>query len=194
MKHGQTAGSEPPIALVALGANLPSLVGDPAETVSNAIKKLRSVYPDTRASRLHVSPAFPAHSGPDYINAAACFATHQPASEILQILHGIEEQLGRSRGERWAARVMDLDLLGVGKEVLPNFETHAEWRTLPLDEQMRRAPYGLILPHPRMQERAFVLKPLAEIAPEWIHPVLGTAVKQMLADLPEDQRAEVVAI
>ncbi|NQZ72396.1 MAG: 2-amino-4-hydroxy-6-hydroxymethyldihydropteridine diphosphokinase, partial [Dinoroseobacter sp.] len=70
----------------------------------------------------------------------------------------------------------------------------AEWRTLSLTEQMQRVPDGLILPHPRMQERAFVLKPLAEIAPEWIHPVLGTTVKQMLADLPEDQCAEVIAL
>ena len=194
MKHGQTTGSGTPVALVALGANLPSPVGAPAETVSNAIKKLRSIYPGTRASQLHVSPAFPAGSGPDYINAAVCFPTTQPALEILKILHGIEEQLGRSRGERWAARVMDLDLLGVDEEILPDLETHAEWRTLSLTEQMQRVPDGLILPHPRMQERAFVLKPLAEIAPEWIHPVLGTTVRQMLADLPEDQCAEVIAL
>ena len=194
MEQRQPDGTGGQVVLVALGANLPSPVGDPTDTVSYAIDKLQSLFPGTRASRLYISPAFPAGSGPDYINAAACFETHLPASEILQNLHQIEEELGRRRGERWAARVMDLDLLGVGQEVLPNLETHAKWRTLPLEEQMQRAPDGLILPHPRLQERAFVLKPLAEIAPEWVHPVLGSTVGQMLADLPEDQCAEVAAL
>ena len=82
----------------------------------------------------------------------------------------------------------------MGGTVLPDRQTYAEWRDLPLERQMREAPDTLILPHPRMQDRAFVLVPLADIAPGWRHPVSGRTVAQMLADLPDERRDEVRAL
>ncbi len=142
-------------------------------------------------SRFYRTPAFPAGSGPDYVNAAAMIATHLPPDDILPRLNMIEGRLGRRREGRWGARVIDLDLIAVDDLVLPDAATHAYWRGLSPEAQKREAPDRLILPHPRMQERAFVLVPMAEIAPEWRHPLIGKSVREMLADLPVAERADV---
>ena len=68
------------------------------------------------------------------------------------------------------------------------------WRGLTPEAQQSRAPDRLILPHPRLHERAFVLVPLADVAPDWVHPVLGRSVQQMLDDLPQAARDEVEAL
>ncbi len=80
---------------------------------------------------------------------------------------------------------MDIDLLAVGDQILPDRTTHTEWRKLELKDQISRPPDQLILPHPRLQDRSFVLIPLADVAPDWVHPILGKTAAQMLADLPE---------
>ena len=113
-------------------------------------------------------------------------------AQILATLHAVEAALGRQRIARWGERTLDLDLIAVGEQLLPDPATHAQWRTLPLDQQMAEAPSELILPHPRLQDRAFVLVPLADVAPDWCHPVLGHTVTQMLHALPQADRDSVV--
>ena len=109
--------------------------------------------------------------------------------EMLQALHRIESRLGRTRTNRWEARGIDLDLIACGAEIRPDAETEAQWRALPLEAQMRLAPDRLILPHPRLADRAFVLIPLAEIAPLWRHPATGKTVSDMVAALGAAEKA-----
>lgn len=179
------------LALIALGANLSSSVGSPDQTVRFALQ-LISRHPDLSlgsVSKIYYSPAFPAGSGPDYANACASLQTALSPEALLQILHEIEAELGRRRdGKRWAARGIDIDLLAMNQMILPDIATQDAWRSLALTEQMSRAPDRLILPHPRLQDRAFVLLPLAEIAPLWHHPRSGQTVVEMLAALPVEER------
>ncbi len=186
--------SEPSLVLVALGANLPADDQSPTETVRQAIRALQARYGAVTPSRLYRSPAFPAGAGPDYINAAVRFATLDNATEVLAALHQIEADLGRTRRERWASRLIDLDLLAHGQQVLPDLDAQAAWRDMPLAQQLEQVPQQLVLPHPRLQDRAFVLKPLQDIAADWRHPVLGQSVDQMLARLSPAQIDPVVPI
>ncbi len=78
----------------------------------------------------------------------------------------------------------DIDLLAFGDAVLPDLATHQRWVAMPLEHQMSEAPEQLLLPHPRLAERGFVLAPLADVAPDWVHPVTGFSVQEMLDALP----------
>ncbi len=102
---------------------------------------------------------------PDYLNAALALHTDLAPQALLAALLDIEARAGRVRAERWGPRVLDLDLIAHGDLVLD-------------------AP-GLTLPHPRAFERAFVLAPLADIAPDWRHPTLGRSVREALARLDQ---------
>lgn len=183
--------------LVAAGANLP-LGGDPPEvTLSCAFDRLLGAgFAGLVASRFYRTPCFPAGAGPDYVNAA--FSAPVPAGmtpqAALAILHGIEADLGRTRETRWGMRTLDLDLIAFGDVVLPDAAEQDRWRDLPPEVQKISAPDRLILPHPRVQDRAFVLVPLADVAPDWVHPRLQRSVAQMLAALPARDRDEVVPL
>jgi 2-amino-4-hydroxy-6-hydroxymethyldihydropteridine diphosphokinase len=148
--------------------------------------------PVRAVSRFFRTPAFPAGSGPDFVNAcAAVDPGGRDPEAVLAVLHGIEADLGRVRLTRWGARVIDLDLLAMGDAILPDPATEAEWRNLPPETQAQVAPDRLILPHPRLSERGFVLIPLADIAPLWRHPATGQSVAAMAKALPEAEKAQI---
>lgn len=183
------------VALIALGSNQPSELGDPREVVNEAVQSLVAFYQTIRGvSPLYKTQAFPPGSGPDFVNAVVSIETEDPPEVVIKTLHKIEKTMGRTRDARWEPRILDLDLIAHGTHVLPDSQTHAGWRELSLEQQMARAPDELILPHPRAHERAFVLIPLADVAPDWVHPALGLTVPQMLDALPEGQKEEVVAL
>lgn len=183
--------------LVALGTNQSFKDTQPAALIVEALGALATILDaDIRPSGLFRTPCFPAEAGPDYVNAAALVTLHQtrPPEQVLADLHAIEARFGRERHARWAARTLDIDLLAMGEVVLPSPQIHQQWRDLPPAEQQRQTPDQLILPHPRLQDRAFVLVPLADVAAEWRHPILGHSVEEMLAALPAGDRAEVVRL
>ena len=181
--------------MLALGGNLTSQAGDPAVTLKSALSTLSGVNLTVlKVSRFFQTPCFPAGTGPDFVNAAALVESDLSAPEVLARLHKVEAQFGRVRQTRWAGRTLDIDLIAGGDMILPDRATYEAWRDLPLEDQMKRAPEQLILPHPRLQDRAFVLVPLNDVAPGWIHPVLGLSVAEMLAKLPETDREAVVPL
>lgn len=181
--------------LIAMGANLPSATGTALET----LKKSLELFPLEslqifRISKCFSTPAFPIDSGPDFVNAAVMVKTQLSPAEVLEALHRIEAAMGRTRDNRWEPRLCDLDLLAYDDDISPDLETYQQWRTLDLSSQQTQTPDQLILPHPRLQDRSFVLVPLNDIAPDWRHPVTGITVSEMLAALPSADLAEIKEI
>jgi 2-amino-4-hydroxy-6-hydroxymethyldihydropteridine diphosphokinase len=162
--------------LIGLGANLPSRAGPPAATIEAALRTLEdSGVAIVARSRLYRSAPVPASDQPWYVNAVAAIETELSPRDLLAALHRIENSFGRERREKNGARTLDLDLLAYHDLASPGGDG---------------AP---ILPHPRMHRRAFVLRPLAEIAPRWRHPTVGGSVAELIAALPPDQIAEPIS-
>lgn len=180
---------------IAMGANLQSSVGSPLQTLQQAVALMQhESLSITRCSQWYHTPAFPAGSGPDFVNAVVEIVTDLAAADVLAALHRIEEQLGRVRLHRWGARVCDLDLIDHAGLVAPDIATWRHWHGLAPDEQASQAPAELILPHPRIQDRGFVLVPLAEIAPDWRHPVTGQTAAALRDSLPVEEIEQIRAI
>ena len=181
--------------IIGLGANLPSAIGPPAKTLTSALDMIQTEgVTIQKVSQLYSTPCFPSGAGPDYVNAVAVIDTVLSAQDLLLRLHNIEETIGRKRIGRWGQRVIDLDLLAYADEISPNLDVFEHWQNLPLDQQTKEAPEQLILPHPRIQDRAFVLVPLTEIASAWIHPVFKRNAASLLSDLKAEDVNQVIAI
>lgn len=143
-------------AAIALGSNL----GDSIAIVESAIEAIARVPGVQLIERSHLYKTAPVGPPqPDYINACVLVYTLLPPETLLSVLLEIERQFGRVRQERWGPRLLDLDLLLYGNRMV-NTPT-------------------LQLPHPRMRDRAFVLWPLAEIAPDWVEPVTLRTMKDL---------------
>lgn len=179
-------------ALIALGSNATSRHGGPRETVNKAFRALdREPLCLVAKSRLFLTPFVPAGAGADVVNAVVLVETALDPMALLGTLHRIEAEFDRTRGTRWSDRTLDLDLVAMGALVLPDRESLARWMELPFDDQKRAAPEALILPHPRLQERGFVLVPAADVAPDWTHPLTGRSIVEMRDALPAEERTAI---
>lgn len=179
--------------LIALGSNLSNEIGASVKIVEAAIDDLSSIglFP-VETSRFFRTPAFPVGAGPDFVNAVVYCETALSASAVLDGLHKVEQRLGRTREKRWEARVIDLDLIDFSGVILPDIATYSQWCDLPVKMQMERAPEQIILPHPRIQDRLFVLIPLRDVVPSWRHPVSGATLDQMIGAFGEKDLAQIV--
>jgi 2-amino-4-hydroxy-6-hydroxymethyldihydropteridine diphosphokinase len=158
MDPAASLGRRSVCACIALGSNL----GDREAHLAAAIAALRRL-PHTEVGAVsavyETDPVGPPPQGP-YLNAAVRVTTDLGARDLLARLRGIEESRGRTRsGVRDAPRTLDLDLLLYGGE--------------------RIEEVGLVVPHPRLHERAFVLEPLRDVAAELVHPILGASVEEL---------------
>ncbi len=181
--------------LITLGANLPSATGTALQTLEKALELfLSESLQIRRISEWFSTPAFPAGSGPDFVNGAVMVETSLAPDAVLAALHRIEAAMGRTRENRWEPRLCDLDLIAYDDIITPDLETFERWKALDLSYQKTMTPDQLVLPHPRIQDRSFVLVPLNEIAPDWVHPVTGITVSEMLAAIPTADLAEITVI
>lgn len=163
--------------LIGLGSNLITKQhSTSAELVQAALYEMENAgLQILRCSSFYETEPVPKSEQPWFVNAVARVTTDLNASDLLHLLHKIEEQLGRSRRKRWEARVIDLDLLCYDNLVVPEMN---EWQSVDRSLNEDR----LIIPHVRMHERDFVLIPLKEIAPDWKHPVLRKNACQLLRE------------
>jgi 2-amino-4-hydroxy-6-hydroxymethyldihydropteridine diphosphokinase len=159
------------LILIGLGANLPSRFGPPRESLDAALQALdRRGVSIVRRSRWWRSQPVPISDQPWFVNGVAAVETALAPEDLLAMLHGIEAEFGRVRSVVNAARLLDLDLLAYGRLIIDGA--------------------ALVCPHPRLQQRAFVLMPLADIAADWRDPRDGRDLPTMIAALPPDQKIE----
>jgi 2-amino-4-hydroxy-6-hydroxymethyldihydropteridine diphosphokinase len=161
--------------LIALGANLPSAAGGPQQTLEAALTRLEASGVRIAArSRWYRTAPVPISDQPWFVNGVARVETALEPKALLTLLQRVEQEFGRQRSVTNAARTLDLDIIDY-------------------DGRVENTP-GLTLPHPRMQDRAFVLLPLAEIAPAWQHPILGKTVESLVSALPPEQKGEPIGV
>jgi 2-amino-4-hydroxy-6-hydroxymethyldihydropteridine diphosphokinase len=163
--------------LIGIGSNLDGPWGSPHETVRRALTSLND--PPLRllkASRAIVSAPYGRTDQPDFVNAAAEIDTGLEPQALLEHLHAIERSAGRQRTLHWGPRTLDLDLLDYHGLVIAG--------TGEADGACEGGR-ALVLPHPGIPDRAFVLQPIAEIAPNWHHPVLGETALTLLRRLQD---------
>ena len=156
--------------LIAIGANLTAADGSPPlESCRRAVEKLASLpgLELRSVSRWYETAPVPRSGQPNYVNGVVRLDGRVAPERMLTLLHAIEAEAGRVRGELNAARTLDLDIVDIDGQV--------------------RDQTDPVLPHPRAHQRAFVLVPLADVAPDWVHPRLHRGVQDLLRELPSQE-------
>jgi len=156
----------PTIAYIGLGSN----VGDRKANCRKAEELLKAGGRVRKMSSFYCTEPVGFKDQADFLNAVVEIETELAPQDLLALCHRIEQELGRTRDQRWGPRTIDLDILLYGGDAI------------------RDPVGGLTIPHPLLAERRFVLVPLAEIAPRAVHPVLGRSIEQLLAERSDDQR------
>ena len=170
MRRGKSGDGVGPVILIGIGSNLAAAgFVSPLETAAASVARLSSIGLEVRRrSRWYMSQPVPPSDQPWYVNGAAAVETALAPMALLEALLAVEAGFGRRRSVPGAARTLDLDLLDY--------------------DETQCAGERLVLPHPRLHERRFVLAPLAEIAPQWRHPRSGKTAIELLAALPPGQQ------
>jgi 2-amino-4-hydroxy-6-hydroxymethyldihydropteridine diphosphokinase len=176
MLSQMTSVAPVPAAYIALGSNLSSEHGNPTETLGAAVNLLRRLGRVAARSSLYETDPVGYRDQPAFLNAVVVLETPMEPLPLLRALLAIERELGRDRslGVVNGPRTLDLDLLLVGARVVAGGE--------------------LSLPHPALAQRRFVLAPLAEIAPQLIHPQRNQTMAELLASLPDEGENRVCAV
>jgi 2-amino-4-hydroxy-6-hydroxymethyldihydropteridine diphosphokinase len=158
--------------LVGLGANCPGPWGAPRQTLHQSLRALEQRGVRIEAvSDLYETAAMGAARQPPYLNQLALITTSLPAPALLRLLKQIEARAGRRGGRPWGARTLDLDIIDY-KGLTMNWSGGT--KGMP-----RQRVRSLVLPHPQLELRPFVLKPLLDVAPNWRHPALSLSAREL---------------
>lgn len=157
---------EPDEVLLALGANL----GDPLAQLREAVARLEGIVSVEAVSSVYRTEPVGLREQPDFLNLVCRGRTRLGPRELVRAVLRLEAELGRERSLPNAPRTIDVDVLSLGDRVVEDEE--------------------VVLPHPRLHRRAFVLVPLGEVAPDWVHPVLGLAAAGLLRRAGPQPRVE----
>lgn len=168
-------------AILSLGANVKGSWGSRAATLSNAIGNLNKLFTDLRASPVYESEPVGTRAQPPFLNILIIGRPLLSPHATMRELKRLEWKAGRRPGQRWGPRPLDVDIADWSGRVL-NWHAGINWRSALLPSRRWRGS-PLVLPHPELHRRKFVLVPLHEIAPNWRHPVFGSSAKQLVTSL-----------
>lgn len=166
---------------IALGSNVEATNVKKIEVINNTLDCFSKFDISLiRVSSFWESKSYPDKTQPNFINAVSEVSANLNPYQFLGVLKEIEIMFGRKKNKRWGNRVLDLDILSSSSLIIPNLLVLNKWIKMPLLQQTKVQPGKLILPHPRIQDRLFVLKPLSELSPNWVHPVLNKSILELI--------------
>jgi 2-amino-4-hydroxy-6-hydroxymethyldihydropteridine diphosphokinase len=162
--------------IISLGSNVTSWWGTPPNTILHALHELDEIGIDVvRRSELYRTAPYGITDQPFFVNAAAVIRTALTPAALLSVLKKIEAKAGRKVAQRWGPRALDIDIVDYNARILKYPKNKSQLH--------KGARLPLILPHPGIQSRPFVLRPMLDIAPYWHHPISGKGVGELLTKL-----------